>query len=200
MTIDLRELRRDEWPAAMELAARAFLHEPFIAGMFGSDLRERFIATSDFYASTPWTPGDLRLGAFLGGHLVGLAVASPDAHCHMCRRAGDPEADLPPDESAWQQLARATHATQPLHGRIGRMVVEPVLHGAGIGRALLVEAVDWLSHQGSTVVLLECESVRERFYLANGFRRVSVISEPTNGDEGSYLMRLDLIDRRWDAD
>ena len=190
-TIDIRELRRDEWSTAMAVATRAFLHEPFIAAMFGANLHQRFVATREFYAATPWTPIDLRLGAFLAGDLVGVVVASPEGGCHLCKPEGDPDADLPPDESRWQELARLSHVPQPPHARIGRLVVEPTLHGAGIGRALLVAALRWLEQRGATVVLLECETGREDFYLATGFDRVAIISTPTNGDEGSYLMRRD---------
>ena len=196
MSLTVGELSAEQWPEAMSIASRAFLHQPFIRDMFGDDLVARFSATRAFYLSTPWAPGDLHLGAFVGGALVGAAAVSPAGQCYLC----DPEQPddavaqpgLPAEESAWLQLARATHLRQPSHGRIGRMVVEPVLQGAGVGRALMAASLGWLRSTASPVVILECEGSMEEFYLRAGFERVAVITSVDDDGEGSYLMRLDL--------
>jgi GNAT superfamily N-acetyltransferase len=191
--LTLRSLQRDEWPEAMTLAARAFLGEPFVIGMFGAEPILRFASAHRFYQSSTWYDDEEHLAAYVGDVLVGLCLTSSAGRCHICTRI-DP--DRPPEEPLavvdWQFEVdvKAAHADQGTHAWLSRVVVDPALHGAGIGRSLIGKAVARLASDGAPSALLECQPHREDFYVACGFHRAGSVRDPTGPD--ACLMRIDL--------
>jgi ribosomal protein S18 acetylase RimI-like enzyme len=189
----LRPLEQKEWPDAMSLAARSFLNEPFMIEMFGADPVRRFALANKHYQSSSWRDDQQHLAAFVGDTLVGFCVCSPPGGCQVCT---DTDPERPPDDQLevldWQfnVNVQAIHADHEGHAWIGRVVVDPVLHGAGIGRTLMSQGVAHLRADGAEAVLLECQAHRESFYLACGFQRVRTFPDPAGAD--AILMRADL--------
>ena len=191
--LTVREIDRATWGAGAAVAARAFHDEEFVVGMFGEEPIARYAAVHHLYRHETFDPHAIHLGAFAGPELVGVIRASPAGRCHACAviDPDDPPSDpvLAADWAFEVEVTRA-HAPYADHAWISRVAVEPTLHGAGIGKALVDAAVDSLRANGGGTVLLECLKQRERFYLGRGFVRESEIPDPNA--ELSYLMRLDL--------
>jgi ribosomal protein S18 acetylase RimI-like enzyme len=192
----LRPLEQDEWPGAMSLAARSFLNEPFMIEMFGAEPIRRFALANRFYGSSPWHEDQQHLAAFVGDLLVGFCVCSSPGRCHLC---SDTDPEQPPDDqlqvAEWQFKVnvKAAHAEHDAHAWISRVVVDPALRGAGIGRTLMSQAVAQLRADSAEAVLLECQDHREDFYVACGFHRVRTFPDPLGPD--AVLMRADLRPR-----
>jgi ribosomal protein S18 acetylase RimI-like enzyme len=191
--LTLRPLEQDEWPDAMRLAARSFVNEPFMIEMFGTEPLRRFARASDFYRSSPWHDDQQHLAAFVGDVLVGFCVCSPPGRCRICT---DTDPERPPDDQLqvpdWQfeVNVQAAHADHDAHAWISRVVVDPVLRGAGIGRTLMNQAIGQVRADGGETVLLECQAHRENFYIACGFHRARTFPDPLGPD--AVLMRADL--------
>jgi len=191
--VTVREIGRDQWAVATSLAARAFFDEEFIVGMLGPDPLRRWADVHHFYAAEEFDVAAAHLGAFLGDVLGGIIRVSPYGECYVCAHV-DPMS--PPEDPIlakdWRfevEVLRA-HAEQPTHAWISRVAVEPQLHGAGLGTALLAAAVDHLAASGPGTVLLECLAQRETFYAGRGFHRVGEVVD-AHADR-SYLMLLEL--------
>ena len=161
--------------------------------MFGDNVLTRFHDVHHFYAAEAWDPVGLHIGAFLGPTIVGLIRASPYGRCHVCAVV-DPS--TPPSDPI---LARdwvfecevlRSHEGYADHAWISRVAVEPQLHGRGLGKALVLRAVEELTRLGSGTVLLECLATREGFYLSCGFTRAAEVPDPYAN--ASYLMRVDV--------
>lgn len=191
--LSLRPLRRTEWADAMTLAARSFLGEPFLAELFGDDPVRRFALGHRFYQASPWHENELHLGAFISDVMIGLCVTSGPGRCDVCINV-DPH--RPPDDPLfsidWQfeVNVQAAHADQGIHAWLSRVVVDPALRGAGIGRLVIAESLARLIADGAPAVLLECQPHREPLYLSCGFRRVRTFPDPAGPD--AMLMRIDL--------
>jgi GNAT superfamily N-acetyltransferase len=191
--LTLRPLEQAEWPDAMRLAARSFLNEPFMIEMFGAEPVRRFALASEFYLSSPWQDDQQHLAAFVGDVLVGVCVCSPPGRCRICT---DIDPERPPDDPLqvfeWQfdVNVQAAHADHGGHAWISRVVVDPVLRGAGIGRILMSQAITQLQLDGAGTVLLECQEHRENFYVACGFHRVGTFPDPAGPD--AILLRAEL--------
>jgi ribosomal protein S18 acetylase RimI-like enzyme len=191
--LTLRPLEQDEWPEAMGLAARSFLGEPFMIEMFGTDPVRRFALANDFYRTSHWHDDQQHLAAFVGDRLVGFCVCSSPDRCHICT---DTDPEQPPDDelqvAEWRFKVnvKAAHADYDAHAWISRVVVDSVLQGAGIGRMLMRRAVAQLRGDGADLVLLECQTHRENFYVACGFHRARTFPDPLGPD--ASLMRADL--------
>jgi len=191
--LTLRELDRSEWSEAMTLAARSFAGEPFMAELFGAEPLRRFELAHHLYRSAPWHDEDLHLGAFVADVMVGLCVTSVPGGCHICVHV-DPE--RPPEDPRlvldWQfeVNVRSAHADQGGHAWLSKVLVDPALRGAGIGRSLIVEALMRLRADSPAPVLLECQPHRESLYAACGFRRVRTFPDPAGPP--AVLMRIDL--------
>lgn len=191
--LDVREVDRETWAQGAAVAARAFHGEEFVVGMFGEEPVARYAAVHHLYRHETYDETAIHLGAFAGPELVGVIRASPYGLCHVCAviDPDDPPADpvLAADWAFEVEVTRS-HAPYPGHAWISRVAVEPALHGAGVGTALVDAAVEHLARRGRGTVLLECLQQREGFYLARGFRREAEVPDPNA--ELSYLMRLDL--------
>ena len=166
--IDIRSVRPDEWAAAMALTTRAFLHEPFLTNMCGSDVIERYSRARAFYARTPYSAESL--GAFIGKTIVGCIGIESSGHCHHCAaiaQVDDPSTPL------YQRNATLAHLSQPPnHGWVGRVAVEPALHGSGVGGQLVVSALTRLAELATPTALLDCELHRVSYYATRGFVEV----------------------------
>jgi GNAT superfamily N-acetyltransferase len=191
--IETREMSRDEWTAASGVASRAFFDEAFMVGMLGIDPLERFRGAHQLYAGETFDHAAVHLGAYVGDALVGVIRASAYGTCHVCLAIdpGDPPSD-PVEAKEWlfEVGVRETHLRHGPHAWISRVAVEPQVHGAGVGSALLRAALAALSRQGGGLVLLECLASRESFYLAHGFDRRDDVPEPFA--DASYLMGLQV--------
>ncbi len=192
--LTLRLLQEHEWAAAMTLAARAFHAEPFSTALFGDASLPRFAQAHRFYQALAWYDADLNLGAFLDGVLVGAALGCLPGGCHVCLHVDPQRPPTDPaehDEWIFEVNTAAAHADQGSHAWVSRLVVDPALQGSGIGRALVVAALDgFRSEEGPVRVLLECQPHRESLYLGCGFARVRTFPDP--GQPDCLLMRLDL--------
>jgi predicted GNAT family N-acyltransferase len=196
--LTLRRLEEREWPEAMTLAARSFHGEPFAAVLFGDEPVQRFARTHRFYQAAPWSDSDQQLGAFVDGVLVGLCLSSPAGDCHICEHL-DLEQPPPADPGArldreFELNTRVAHSDQGRHAWLGRLVVDPVLQGAGLGRALMAATLEGLRETDNSVgVLLECQAHREKLYLGSGF--VTVRTFPDPGGPDCLLMRAEVAPR-----
>jgi GNAT superfamily N-acetyltransferase len=189
----LRPLEQHEWSDAMSLATRSFLSEPFMVEMYGAEPVRRFSLATKHYRSSVWHDDQQHLAAFIGDQLVGFCVCSSPGRCHACANT-DP--DRPPDDEDevidWQfeVNVQTAHADYGAHAWISRVVVESVLHGAGIGRILMSQAVAAVRAEGAEAVLLECQVHRENFYASCGFHRVRTFPDPAGPDALLMLANL----------
>ena len=168
VSIDVRPLTANEWPTAMAVTARAFLHEPFIVNLCGHDLIDRYARVMAFYAETPYNPESL--GALIGHTIVGCIGVESQGHCHHCLAAAQVN---DPATSTYQRNATLAHlAAPPNHGWVGRVAVEPALHGSGIGGLLMGAALARLEGQHTPTALLDCEPHRVSYYAKRGFTEV----------------------------
>jgi GNAT superfamily N-acetyltransferase len=186
----LRAIGEREWPGAVGVIHRALFDQPFARLTYGEDALARWGRSYDDYRELRREHYSVALGAFAGSVVVGVVLASlPDA-CRACRDVSEaaPGGD-PVDVMNWQfdRDRAAVHRGQPAHAWISKMTVEPALQGMGIGRSLL-DAVTARLPVGLPV-LLECETHREPFYVASGFRRVTTIPDPVGPD--ALLLRRD---------
>ncbi len=180
--LEIRRLDSGEITAALELTARAFINEPFIIGLFGTELTARYAAAREMYLQTPRHPDDIVAGAFIDGALVGVAAAEPRHGCHHC--PGD-------TDSMYAINAAAAHARQDRdHGWLGRIAVEPALHGARIGSQLVEVTADLLAQTGVAAALLDCELHRVSYYETKGFVVVDEFAGSVSN--GLALMRRQL--------
>lgn len=194
MPLEIRPVPEERRGLADGVAARAFCDEGFMLGMLGPDPVERLAGAYRLYAAEPWDPESVVLGAWSGEALLGIVRTSPVGRCTACRTI-DPAS--PPDDPVlrldWEFEVGvvATHAAYADHAWISRMAVEPRLHGTGIGGLLVEAAVAHLAEASAGLVLLECLSSRESWYLRHGFVRAGDVPEPW-ADDVSYLMARDL--------
>jgi ribosomal protein S18 acetylase RimI-like enzyme len=191
--LTLRALEQHEWPDAMRLATRSFVSEPFMVEMYGAEPVRRFALANKHYRSSPWRADELHVAAFVGDVLVGFCLCSLPGRCHICT---DIDPERPPEDKAevldWQfeVNVQTAHADQGTHAWISRVAVDPVLHGAGIGRTLMSQAIAVLRAHDVETVLLECQVHREQFYVACGFHRAATFPDPLGPD--AILLRAEL--------
>jgi GNAT superfamily N-acetyltransferase len=189
----VRPLEQREWLDAMSLATRSFLSEPFMVEMYGAEPVRRFSLANKHYRSSPWRDDQQHLAAFIGNQLVGFCVCSSPGRCHACIDIDPERPPVDQDEVLdWQfeVNVQTAHANHGAHAWISRVVVESVLHGAGIGRILMSQAIAAVLAEGAETVLLECQVHRENFYVACGFRRATTFPDPAGPD--ALLMRADF--------
>ena len=189
--LEVRTVDQVEWAGAAGLAARAFFDEEFMVGMLGAGRLPRWAGAHHLYATDPWDPAAIHLGAYVGPTLAGVLRTSPRGSCFVCFGLDPTE---PPDDPVaareweFEVGVRAVHLRHPEHAWISRVAVEPQLQGEGVGRALIGAALEVLAERAGGPVLLECLASRESFYLRNGFQRVDDIPDPFS--ENASLMAL----------
>jgi GNAT superfamily N-acetyltransferase len=185
----IRELDWQERSVSAGIAARAFFDEEFMVGMLGTDPLTRLEGSHRLYSEEPWDEAALHLAAFAGTTMVGMVRASPRGRCYVCLEVDptkQPEDEVAAQEWEFEVGVREVHLRHPEHSWISRVAVEPQLHGSGVGSALLAAAVDRVTDRPDTLVLLECLTTRESFYLRNGFHRLDDVPDPFA--EGTLLM------------
>lgn len=170
MTIDLRPVADEEWPAAADLAARS------LTGLFlyvGDDEQARLDAARRAYLSLP-RANDLVWGAFDGGGLVGMARALEPGHCWCVEveAATDDDGVL-----AYRRWLVEHHPRTP-HWSVAPVAVEPDLRGRGIGTGLMRRLLDDVRTRDGAEIWLEAEPENERFYLQLGFEVVERDRDP----------------------
>ena len=186
-------LAADEWQSARELFHRAFMNEPWTIQMYGGSLLDRWGGSWDLYSSLMREDYTLALGARVGGVLVASVIGSTPDRCHLCQVVAH---ELRPDDEQlaldWQfhQNIAAAHAPLPAHAWVTKAVVEPALHGFGIGRRLLEATAAALSEQAPTELILECAPNRVSFYTALGFEQAGTLADPVGPD--CSMMRLPI--------
>jgi GNAT superfamily N-acetyltransferase len=191
--LEVRPVGQTEWVGAAGLAARAFLDEEFMVGMLGADRLPRWVGAHHLYATDPWDPAAVHLGAFAGATLAGVLRASPRGRCFVCFSLDPttpPEDPIAAGEWEFEVGVREVHLRHPEHAWISRVAVEPQLQGEGVGGALLDAAAEVLARQGGGLVLLECLASRDSFYLRHGFHRLDDIPDPFS--ENPSLMAREL--------
>jgi len=191
----VRTIQAHEWPGAVGVIHRALFDEPFARQTYGESVLARWGRSYEDYVALRREHYSIALGAFAGRVVVGVVLASLPRACRACTGPSDtaPEGDTV-EVMEWQYGCdrAAVHRAQPAHAWISKMTVEPPLHGLGIGRRLLGAVTARLP--AGFPVLLECETHRESFYLASGFRRVTTISDPAGADV--LLLRRDIDEDR----
>jgi GNAT superfamily N-acetyltransferase len=188
--VPLRAIEEREWPGAVGVIHRALFDQPFARQTYGESALARWGRSYDDYSELRHEHYSVALGAFAGSVIVGVALASLPGDCRACRNPSQtaPHGDKV-DVMNWQYDSdrAAVHRAQPSHAWISKMTVEPALQGLGIGRSLLQAVTAHLP--AGLPVLLECETHREPFYVASGFRRVTTIPDPAGPD--ALLLRRD---------
>ncbi len=195
--VHVREAEAADLPAARRLVASAFMGEPFTTAMYGPSPRDRFAGLLAQYAGWPFAPDGIAVVAVLADTVVGAARAVPPGRCRVCTEVPD---DLPPDATTarridheFDRLCREAHLGTglPTHGHVASVAVDPVVHGAGIGRALVQALLDRLDDAGAECVVLECLETRRRFYEQFGFRAVTGFPDPGAPTLQCFIMRRD---------
>lgn len=176
MGAEIRPLRESEWEAATRVAARAFIDEPFIIALYGPDRLERFGHCLARFGHAPWPDPELVLGALIGEVVVGMVVVAPPGSCYSCREVERPDDPLELLDWNFYNDCRRAHEPQGDHAWLGKLAVEPVLRGTGLGIALLRAGAE-ASEDMAPTLLLECEEHRRALYERAGFRQVDVIPD-----------------------
>jgi GNAT superfamily N-acetyltransferase len=180
------------------LAAAAFMAEPFAYGMYGDSALARFSGMAHGFAEWPSAADPMMLGVELGGHLLGVAVATLPGHCGFCDSVT--VADGPPSnegqriEREFRALCREAHLGShlPPHAHVEILATEPALHGSGIGRVLMMAMLDRLRDADVEHVVLDCLTTRAAFYGHFGFTPVQEFADPGGPRLRALLMQADL--------
>lgn len=186
----IRSLADEEWPEVTRLLTRAFIDEPYVIGLYGTDRLGRYEPLLRRFDSKRPNADAVVLGAAIEADVVGVAVFWLPQSCPPCGEPEQPPAD--PDEFVdWEfyRSVRELHLPQGPHGWVTLVSVEPALRGAGIGESLVHAGIDALRSRGVGTALLECEQHRSAFYERCGFRRVGEVHDPAT-NESVVLMRV----------
>jgi GNAT superfamily N-acetyltransferase len=179
---EIRPLAAEAWLEALRLCGRAFIDYEYAHALFGDDPVARLGGVTAEFASDPWDPDALAVGAWAGSALVGLAVADRPGRCRVCLSPTqiEPPADDRVAQGAFRfELSRRrAHADLPPHAQLRHVAVESLVRGAGIGSALVEAAVDAFRGAGGGPLILECVTPLETFYAREGFRPVGPFDDP----------------------
>lgn len=192
----LRTLTPDEWAAAVDLSARAFVDEPYVVELFGKDRIPRYARLLKHYRDRPPLSRDaIVVGVTCGPALLGFVSVFPPGRCQQCLETDDTPGSAPSDSMArmeWQFDVDRKHAHQEQgeHAWIHKVAVEPFLHGEGLGRTLVARGIEEARRLGASCVILECQPHREAFYRCCGMDRAATFPDPVGPDVS--LMRVDL--------
>lgn len=164
-----RPLADEEWPAAVDLAARS------LTGLFvyvGDDEDVRLEAARAAYGALA-RHHDVVWAAFEEDRLIGMARALDPGHC-WCERD-----DTDDDEGvrAYRRWLRGHHPPTP-HLWIGPVAVEPDRRGRGVGTELLRNLLEDLRSREDGEVWLETEPPSESLYARLGFEVVARARDP----------------------
>lgn len=194
--VSFRLLAPEEWAAAVDLSARAFIDEPYVVELFGEERVTRYARVLEHFRAKAWSSDARVIAATCGPVLVGFVSVFPPGHCQLCLDTATATSSAPDDERErmeWQfdrDRSRA-HQAQGEHAWIHKVAVEPFLSGQGIGRALVAQALSEARRSGAGCVILECQPHREAFYASCGMTRSSTFPDPVGPDVS--VMRVDLV-------
>jgi len=178
--IEVRELRRGELPAAVEVIARGMRDNPIHLAAYGTDpvRRLRYHARL-VHALLAAKPGMRLLGAIREGTLVGVAAAAPAGTCRptprQLLRMLPPLALLGPTAAlrvrAWTTVWAGHDPAEP-HVHLGPVAVDAHLQGSGIGTILMREHCRWLDETQQVGYLETDKPANVRFYGRFGYEVV----------------------------
>ena len=170
----------------MRLCARAFADYEYVHVLCGDDPVERLAGTTREFGSQAWDARDVVVGALLADGLVGLAAIEPLGACRVCTGPppSPPVGEDPFDRGTFrfETLRREAHASLVPHAHLKNVAVEPVVQGAGLGRAVTRAVLDAYLAEGPGPVLLECVARLEAFYQRFGFAVVARFPDPVADD------------------
>ncbi len=190
MELSVEPIMASEWPAARALLHRAFVDEPFTVEMFGPAVLDRWGGSWSLYSSLKGGDAIVVLGAHVSDVLVGVVMGSKAGQCRLCRvLAREPRPDDAHLAIDWQfhQNVAQVHGRLGEHAWIEKAVVEPALHGLGIGRRLLEAAAAALESGEPAELVLECAPDRVTFYAGVGYEVFDTFADPAGPD--AYAMR-----------
>jgi ribosomal protein S18 acetylase RimI-like enzyme len=194
-TLEIRDLRRDELPAAVELLSLAMRDNPIHVAAYGTDPKRRRhchrqLMRGLFRVFTAQQP----IAAFATGTLVGVTGIAPVGTCQPSvgqrMRLAPSLIGLGPATAArigkWVG-AWAKHDLDEPHVHLGPLGVELELQGKGIGSRILTEHVRRLDTD-TAVGYLETDKVENvRLYERYGY--VVLAEEPVLGVTNWYMRR-----------
>jgi ribosomal protein S18 acetylase RimI-like enzyme len=194
--VEVRDLRRDEVPAAVAVLARGMRDNPIHITAFGDDpdhrrhaLERLFRALFDVMsAQTP-------ICAVEGGEIVGVTGIAPPGGCRPSRgqrlRLTPTMLSFGPRASArvakWFGAWAARDPDEP-HSHLGPLAVDPPLQGRGIGSEIMREYTRRLDDSGELGYLETDRPENVPFYERHGFE---VIGQEDVLNVPNWFMRRD---------
>jgi ribosomal protein S18 acetylase RimI-like enzyme len=145
--VEVRDIRPEEYPAAVAVLARGFQDNPLPKAIFGADQARRLRRLDTMFAAlfrlvVTQTP----LVALNGAVIVGVAGIAPPGTCQptVAQRVGMLPSLLSCGPGSLVRIGRwmsAWGALDPTegHSHLGPFAVDAALHGRGIGSQILVE-------------------------------------------------------------
>jgi len=185
MDVEVRALTTEEKATAGAVAGRALSDNPTFRWVAGDDTLARVGGTLDLFVGFVQGLADPQLGAFLGGHVVGVCGAAPPDTCIGAitpEEMRTPPAVIggPGDDSraqlVWSLLCG--HDLDERHWHLGPVSVEPVLQGHGIGAKLLGPFCDRMDDEGEIVWLETDKPGNVVFYRRHGFAVAHEVPAP----------------------
>ena len=189
MEIEVRALTTDEKPAAGAVAGRALSDNPTFRWAAGDDTFARVGSCLDLFVGFVDGLADPQLGAFLGGHVVGVCGAAPPDTCIGAiapaeLRTPPTEIGGPGDDSrallVWSLFCG--HDLDERHWHLGPVSVEPVLQGQGVGAKLLQPFCERMDDEGEIVWLETDKPGNVVFYRRHGFEVAEEVTAPESDD------------------
>jgi ribosomal protein S18 acetylase RimI-like enzyme len=176
MELEIRELTREELPAAGGVADRALADNPSSRWAWGEEPVHRLGCSLDFLGGMVLGMPLPQIGAVVGRHVVGVCAASPPGTCLASQAPAElrtlPEAVGPPgDESraVFEWAVIAVHDLDERHWHVGPVGVEPGLHGRGVGGRLLTALGTRLDDEGEIAWLETDKPENVALYHRHGF-------------------------------
>ncbi|WP_336713142.1 GNAT family N-acetyltransferase [Arthrobacter sp. USHLN218] len=178
--IEVRELRRAELPAAVEVIARGMRDNPIHLAAYGTDPEQRLHCHARLIRALLTAKPEMQLlGATRDGRLVAVAGVSPAETCQPTPRQLlrmlpqltllGPRAAL--RVRAWTNTWAAYDPTES-HVHLGPVAVDAHLQGSGIGTVLLKEHCRRLDETQQASYLETDKPANVRFYDRFGFRTI----------------------------
>ena len=185
MSLEIRDLAPEEFPAAGGVAGRALADSPTFRWVLGPDPVIRVGGSLDVFVGFVATMPPPQLGAFVGNHVVGVAAAAAPGAC-IGALATD-ELRTPPTEIGalgddsrnllvWSLFCG--HDLDERHWHVGPVSVEPGLQGAGIGGQLLTTLCSRMDADGEVAWLETDKPENVVFYRRHGFDVVEEVVAP----------------------
>lgn len=175
--VRVRDLRRDEFPAAVALLARGMDDNPIHMAAYRGDAASRRRAHERLVAELVRTaPRRTFLGVDRDGRLCAVAGSAPAGTCRPAPAARvlllGAAASLGPSTAArvirWN-AAWARHDPDEPHEHLGPVAVDEGMRGQGLGSALLLEHTRRLDAIGAVGYLETDRPEAVRFYQRFGY-------------------------------